>query len=421
MTPIKILHASDLHISMNEEVRSPVDKWSDLDKWDVSASGWRDKKAAWEEIWKSFLSGTTSASSYQSAILRSFAEFANKYCKKYDDDGRAVSGFIDAVVLTGDLATTGEEDDIKLVKAFLEAPANEDYPHTSGPGRDATLSALEVPVLYLPGNHDRLELVDEAAWTIAGLKKVPMFFKPGGKHFDTHLSDVGVNDFRSFPVQRAPVIKSPLPDGRTLSVYLFLADFTLRDFNDHDDWGGGWIGQGRAYDDVCDQLADQTIKLRNSLPADEIPAFIWAGHFPPKFPGVSDSLRFVQDFVFLNAAKRAQVDAVLTGHTHRQLIYRRPWGKFDIFCCGTSTQYEPTTNPEGRYADNDQKGNFIQILSIDEEGGLPRISVEPYKYMHTSNGYPGDDPIAPGMGLNDQLWKKIDQETVRYRRRLFFL
>jgi 3',5'-cyclic AMP phosphodiesterase CpdA len=408
MSPIKILHASDLHISQVEKTRSPKDAWYDV-----------NKRFSLESIQKMFesIGGVRNyykarrapASSYQSSILEKFAGFAYENSKKFDAAGAVTGGCLDAVVLTGDLATTGTENDINLVRRFLQAPSTE-YPfYLNDENGDGTLGALQIPVGFLPGNHDRFEPTLESAWSAPGANP-GRFYNPGGTNFDTYLKD-----FRGSPVQMMDRLESPLPDGRVLTAYIFLADMTLRQFDDHDDWGGGWMGQGKAHQEVCDELADRTIKLRKELPDNEVPAFIWACHFPPKFPGVKDNCRLVEDYVFLKAAKRARIDAVLAGHTHRQLEYRRLFVKFDIFCCGTTTQYEPTTHPGGRHAADNRRGNFIQILTIDEDRGKIKITTDPFRYFHNASGRPDKDPVCPGMGGNKLPWKRIGRETVRYR------
>jgi 3',5'-cyclic AMP phosphodiesterase CpdA len=410
MSPIKILHASDLHISEMEMIRSPKDTWHDLSNWDVSPTALRERREALRAIWESFRTGTVSASSYRTEILESFAAFVYINSKKFDPRGDVTGGCLDAVVLTGDLATTGKEEDIRLVDEFLNAPSTlTKDAYYSDKNADATLGALQIPVGFLPGNHDRFELTNEIAWSTP-IKDIPRFFNPGGTNFDT------LNDFRGSPVQMMKRLESPLPNDRVLTAYIFLADMTLREFDDHDDWGGGWIGQGKAHQEICDELVDQTLKVRRELPDNEVPAFIWACHFPPKFPWAKDNCRLVEDYVFLRAANRARIDAVLTGHTHRQLEYRRPFGRFDIFSCGTTTQYEPTTEPGGRHANNNRKGNFIQILTIDEDRGRIRIDADPFKYFHNAPSGPDDDPVSPGMGGNELPWKRIGRETVRYRR-----
>jgi hypothetical protein len=393
--------------------RSPLDALGDLRIWDLAAWGTGDRRAAFRRLWDDFRRGTTTASSYRSAILESFAEFAYRYSKKKDDTGRVVSGYLDAVVLTGDIATTGKEDDIILVKEFLTAPSTRKPWHTSDETGDATLKALTIPVGYLPGNHDRFIPTNKAAWTIPGVIEMPRFFEPGGNKFDTVLK----MDFLVRPIKRLRRLASPLPAGGELAVYMFIADFSLRDFKDNDYWAGGWIGQGKAYQDVCDTLAEQTLALRKRLPASEVAAVIWACHFPPEFPKTGKSRRFVKDNVFVDAAKKAEVDAVIAGHTHEHLQYKS--GDVDVFCCGTTAQYEPTTQQGGRHSSDKEKGNFIQILTINEENGQPRITADTFKYVHDSNGHTGGGPIFPGEADNDLPWKRVDGEWLIYRRKLF--
>jgi hypothetical protein len=263
MSPIKILHASDLHISVNEGSRSGTDWLHDLYN---AGPSWKSKIAlvkAWEKI------GTISSHNVQ--ILEDLTEFACKHEKRFDGEN-VKSGCIDAVLLTGDLATTGDEKDIKLMYAFLEGPSTKKPWHTidqTDQNRGfPTLGALKIPVGVLPGNHDRLEKTS-LTWRVRDWFNVPdigKFYLPAGKFFDTYMEKLTVNPMKSFttnPVQKMKELRMPISGGRTLVVHILLADLTLKDYgpDHHEGHWYGWIGQGRAYPERCDMLVKETDEI----------------------------------------------------------------------------------------------------------------------------------------------------------------
>lgn len=422
MAPIRILHASDLHISTTKRMQSVIDTLKDLDKWDWSFENRRRMEADIKALWKTFRDKTAVSSSYDRDILRAFAEFAYKNAKRFDEAGNVTRGDIDAVLLTGDLATTGSKDDIGKTLAFLRGPASR-APRFLMDDGSPTLSALQVPVKYLPGNHDRFVFTDETAWTVLYEIEMPKFYDVGGREFDEKI-----RNFWNDPVQPMNKILMPLSTGRTLAVHIILADMTLRRFSDHDGRWFGWIGQGRAYhgrendgvpgfqaetnpvfgnrEAVLSTLVAETERLKaQSISANEVPCVIWACHFPPWFPGVAANSRLISSHHFVKAANNAGIKAVIAGHTHEHLQYRRSGMNFDVFCCGTTAQHEPAVSPGRRLEHDESKGNFFQIIKVGEQGaGEVKVSAESYRYTHPTGGGSTDNGS----------WLPMDLAAVRY-------
>lgn len=380
MASIKILHASDLHISLYKQLRSPVDRLQDLvDPWDMSLSGMREKLPVMESFitlwWKKM-----AASSYNPEVLAALAEFIYENARaKLDETGNKImeegEGKLDAVVLTGDLATTGSLDDIDRVAKFLAAASSPKCRHRSDESdyRGATLSAVNVPIVFLPGNHDRF-----IATRNLHKNKYPIFFYPGGTHFDREL-----RDYRTYPVQELE-ISTAISKDRRLRVVILAVDFTLENFADHEGFYG-WLAQGKAYSDERRQLTSRTRQLNKQRREDEVLCVLWAMHYPPGFPYPKYG-RLLGERQVIREATEVGVSAILAGHTHQQMTYRNPSAAFWIFCCGTTAQHQPlltqaTDNPDV------EPGNFFQVISIeDNEAGGVKISGKDYKYTASKVG-----------------------------------
>jgi len=126
MASVRILHASDLHICTVSNLTSPIDRLTAGTLFDAVVAG-------------------ILVSSYDVGVLQRFADFAYQ---------QAARGLLDGLVLTGDIATTGEFEDLSKALDFFKAqPDIRLNTHTSED--EPTLAGLSIPVFLLPGNHDR--------------------------------------------------------------------------------------------------------------------------------------------------------------------------------------------------------------------------------------------------------------------------
>jgi len=369
MSSIKILHASDLHIAFTEKRRSIKDAASDA----LSAALNRNAKATWIALRKMAL-----ASSFDTQILEHLAEFIVTNVKHLQPGAtRITEDFarqrnivyltekLDAIVFTGDLATTGLKGDLERVGLFLRADYAPNSPHRP---RDTdpdipTLASLKTPIVCLPGNHDRY-------WLPLGL---PSYF-PGGKVFDTE-----VLDYRKEPVKRFEI-----PPNGNLQVVIFAADFTLKRWH-HSRHGVGWIAQGRVYHgkgSTLEKLVAQTATEIAGAKSGTHLCILWALHFPPEFPEQSRLNMLIDEEKLLKKADELGVHGILSGHTHFQKKYRdTDPAKCPVFCCGTTTQHEPVTSVNEHLP----PGNFFQILtvSVDSMGAID-ITRDEYRYGVTA-------------------------------------
>jgi hypothetical protein len=406
MTPIRILHASDLHLAHKPKLRSWPDKFTDgiirsLRRRDHAPDpnrGFFGRSADFLGRARAFL--TAKASSYDPAVLEHLAEFM--YWEHY-------YGRLDGVILTGDIATTGRRKDIARVDRVFNDPADAKLFYTSRFTCEGTLSFITPPVFmkFFAGNHDRFVLTPAVGrTTIRGVPAiVPKVFDVGGTRFDTVR-------FKRDPMPKNPPVEKfskarRSANNRILRVWIFTADFTLRDFGDHEGlWG--WLAQGKVYTDVLDKLITETQKVIAEKKEIESQCILWACHFPPQFPNERTDSKLIGGDLLVKAANDLGVTAILTGHTHEQTSYSRPGMKTEILCCGTTTQFEPDSMPGGRHAKDPTKGNHFQILNIDEGAkGEIVLTVENYRYKHSvSVALPGGG-MASGPGRGQTNWERL--------------
>lgn len=316
------------------------------------------------------------ASSYDPVVLKRLALFIYENArKKYVDDELVTEDGpdkVDAIILTGDLATTGSVKDINRVKNFLHSPGKPRVPYLNLE-REATLAAVVSPVWYLPGNHDRFV----GTLNSAGIRYafLPKFFDPGGRIFDNNLLD-----FQSYPVR----ILGDLTDASnrsSLRVVVIAADFTLKHFGEHKGVYG-WLAQGLVDPKILDRLEEVTqkqIQEHHEKHEGKLCA-LWAIHFPPGYPHISSTNRLLNEDPLIKKAKQLQVKAILAGHTHEQVFYRKPAMGFDVLCCGSTTQFVPPKTPGA---------NRFQILNITATDSDPDVVIQVESYKHKWVGEDG--------------------------------
>lgn len=226
---------------------------------------------------------------------------------------------LNAVILSGDIATTGFEHDLLKAKEFLEGPKAGSF----AAGVSA-LADIGIPVWVLPGNHDR--------YTYTGQE---WFFSPGGTLFDEILSNHWSGKVKVYP---------PLRDFyQRLSVLVVAADFGLQESNHSTRLHRfNKLAQGRVYEDVLRTFDVETrshqLKESTEFPDHEL-VTLWAVHFPPAFKGLSASKSLLQAADLLKKAEERNIHALLAGHTHIPKDYAAT-RHVRVLCAGTATQHD---------------------------------------------------------------------------------
>ena len=237
---------------------------------------------------------------------------------------------IDAIIITGDLATTGGRDDLEEAFDFVDGPVGGGAPWLSV-GNKPTLQGARRPVVLIPGNHDRFN---------------GLWCKPGGNEFDIVFK-------KYWSAGQSAQILCFLP-AKSPELVIIGADFTLRHKNHAQGRGGMW-GQGKVYSKGPGPLDPGPLEkldtLTNTIRSGNTNiGIIWLAHFPPDFPEGERLLRLIDEEELIKAALLRDVSVILTGHTHNPKRFATPYvthKKLEVLCAGTATQL---TAPVGHVA-----------------------------------------------------------------------
>lgn len=279
----RLLHGSDLHMN----ARSGAERWlSPLSSHDVAAAE-AFARAAWR------LGGA-------------------------GDVDRAV---VDAILLSGDLATSGDSADLALAHSYVADVATDRWLSAKG---TPTLQGARLPIGLLPGNHDRFKDL----------------LLPGNHAFDEVFRPWWRDDDKDGVAELLVLDKG----GRRL--VLLGLDLSLRSISD----GLIYMGQGAAYADVIDAAVAATAWHKAQHPA---AAVIWVSHFPPEAPV---TLLLVDDKRLIAGAQRAKIPLLLCGHTHVEKVFV---DDVPVITAPTTTVLEPGNT-----------GYVVHDFSVDDDGGL---------------------------------------------------
>ena len=257
--------------------------------------------------------------SYQPQLADAIAEFVY-----HERDG------LDAVVITGDLATTGINIDLQPAERYVAEPCSSKWLTSR---QTSSLASAGLPIFVLPGNHDRY--LDDVG-------------RSGGTEFD-----------RTFAIQwptgarvHTRRLRSP-DDAEKLGIVL--VDFCLRrDADAKRPTRMNRYGRGRVYPSIVRELVSATRGLYD----EGITAVVWATHFPPspvyEDEEEDDCMRLLESDALIAAAQECEIRHLLAGHIHRN--HRYEIGDLEVFCAATSTAVS-------------EYPNEIHVLSIWVEGG----------------------------------------------------
>ncbi len=332
MAIFRLLHTSDLHVALRQERIGIVDY----------------RQAGL--LFPHGLRRVRLTSSYSPDLLDGLIERVYRQGDRFD-----------AVLISGDLATTGKEKDLEQARSCIDGDASARWysSHSFGKprpeiGSHRALKGAGRPILLLPGNHDRYR-----SSFLSTLLLRP--FPPGGTLFDEYFGHYwkvgqGVQGW----------ISPPKGDAR---LGLVSADLSLRENEGKDSLTYSYLGQGKAYEDVIAELGKLTDELRADYPN---LGLLWIVHFPPKYPQNKDFLRLLEDETLIKAAYKKGISYVLSGHTHIPRAYTATssdGSTVEVLCAGTAAQVVAL------------EGNFIHELTIEVGGkGITSISFQSFQW-----------------------------------------
>jgi 3',5'-cyclic AMP phosphodiesterase CpdA len=254
---------------------------------------------------------------------------------------------LDAILITGDIATTGLGFDLEKALLFVEGQPDAHEPRTSA--GFPTVRGAGLPIHLLPGNHDRYKLLLKRLGYAPGSKKFHQIFH---RHWQ---QDVKVN----------AIIKPGLAIG------IIAADFSLRRWHHAEKLPNLFVNahaQGRVYPDILAQCVAETETFQAQYEDDKEVFIIWAIHFPPAPAQAESYMRLIDREDLIAAADGCGVALVLSGHTHEPFEFSSPQYSFRVFGTGSATQYD---SPEG---------NFCQIVSIETAEGGFAVETKHYRF-----------------------------------------
>lgn len=311
--------------------------------------------------------------SYDPYVLEAFAQWVWWNGGFSSGDGPK----FDAILLTGDMATTGEMADLREAYQFVDSP----------PYAGTFLNAVGKPTLgfakpynlinLLPGNHDRYR---------SGFS----LYLPGGTNFDAVFCP-GAAIGKPYWCQEQGFAFAGGPRARNASVLIWTIDLSLRGKDRGKRHYGlpGWLGQGRVLREILygakgtptaptpASLVRQTVSWRqHAIGQGLTPVVLWAMHFDPF--STDGLLQLLDSKLLIHATNQASVSAILCGHTHESKV-KPLTSTTTVFACGTTAAtFEPH--------------NEFQVLEIDvpDNGSqVPAFRVTYYRY----------DPPPQGSGV----------------------
>ena len=245
---------------------------------------------------------------------------------------------LDVIIISGDLADTGQSAALERAGQFVYSPAGPPSRPWLCEGHRPTIGAAGVPIILLPGNHDRYH---------------GQFGRPGCRRFDSVFS-------RHWSAGLQGVQSCFLPDDENSQLAIICADLSLIRRQDASAPGGHW-GQGRVYKRSLRELRRLT---RLALTSDPPAAVVWMVHFAPEYKyedgsSLKETLRLVNADALVRAAENLGVQRIFCGHTHCSCLPYCPASapSVRVHCSGSACCEDSDGRPS------------IHVVDIDVEGG----------------------------------------------------
>jgi hypothetical protein len=252
---------------------------------------------------------------------------------------------LDAMILTGDLATTGLKEDLNVALNYIDSNPTRlwyrsptaDEPPTLPLRHRATLKGLADLCLLVPGNHDRFKNNDCDA---------------GGIEFDTVFDAFWAKNLNGVIATVIPKKKSE-EDNASDYLALIGADGCLRSGSDATDPWLHQMCQGYLYNNTFEAMKLKTEEAQRLYPGVVV---VWFIHFPPT--GIVHSWERLRYYERLEqASKTYNVAFVLSGHTHLKEVYPAKLGS-TIWNGGSATQFA------------EKRGHWIHFLQLEVTQGM---------------------------------------------------
>lgn len=265
---------------------------------------------------------------------------------------------LDAILVTGDIADNGHAANMDLASRFIKDQADPPKTPFLSQRKHPTLAAAEVPVMLVPGNHDRFG---------------NMLYPLGGETFDDYC-------FSHWNVGYGGVVGHELPNSVNPELAIVCVDFCLDSDNLKAHWGNKDIkkcadeyikqfGQGDVYENRLEKLKEKTEEYNQR----KIPV-LWAIHFAPEFE--KHDISFDNNLILRNSdrllklADELNINHIFCGHTHRSKCYKSIlYPHINIYCAASAACDHSS----------DETSFFIQEVIFGN--GKIQISSKEYKWQ----------------------------------------
>jgi predicted phosphodiesterase len=290
------LHASDFHFCTEANRKNRFIHWSNPKNETLKNFEKTTIRYLSMSSWKNWFGGIADGRHRAQHLAQDFyfSSFRPQATERFARFIEANESSIDLLVLTGDLATTGQSTDLEEAKRWLTV----DSTWLSRLRMDKQMPPVRkgVNTLLMPGNHDRYKDGVGSA---------------GGLLFDQLFRDY----WPKLPSMTNRVSWEAIGSGESLIVVA--ADFSLR--SNHDIGVKEYkrfsrlLGRGYCHQDVLLELVNTTEQLKKKY---QSAAIVWALHFP--IGNVDDDALALVDWVAArDAALKLGIRVVLAGHLHQ--------------------------------------------------------------------------------------------------------
>jgi 3',5'-cyclic AMP phosphodiesterase CpdA len=280
MHTYSILHVSDLHFGIQPNVTHVYDSRHERD-------GARR--------------GLLHQSSHDPDLVEFVASTAYKLRRK---------NALDLVVITGDLATSGSDDDLSAAYTFVDRETNLGWINAEG---DPSLDGQHQKLLLLPGNHDRYH---------GGIASMP-----GGRRFDAIFERYWTAG------QGVEWLATLGNEGTSDRLAIVGMDCTLTTIADAEP-AHSYFGQGRVKQELLSKLKNQLLEIRKSIGDTAVLLLL---HYSPEHPRTPAHSKLIGDTALVGVAADLAVTDILCGHLHDAEVYDGSLGGVRMHSAGSAS------------------------------------------------------------------------------------
>jgi len=301
--------------------------------------------------------------SYNSEI---FIKLNQKLMDIYQNEYLSTGNNIDFIAITGDIATTADEEDLTVAKSLLSGTKTLEtitgIPHDTSLGNNKNTISFYGSSQVLPGNHDRFQIYEDTDFREQGLET-----------FSEVFHELWEKD------KRIKMTKS----DKCLHIFV---DFSLpKDFHDgmyfdHDNNKklnavnkyASYLGRGIYTKKIKKELEDLLERISKSALKDK--KILFFSHF--SLISKKKSLRLINAKMLIDTLKKYHITTYFCGHTHEQ-DFNTIENSITHICCGSTTGC----------GDTDHNYSFFTHSIYHDEEDKYILETNPYVYNNKEKSF----------------------------------